>query len=229
MNTVMIIASGGIAQALANQLALTCDVIIVSRSEPLCQHEAFIPLDIDDKDCLDLMVKTIVERQVSCVIDTIGVLHDKKHMPEKSLCELDIDWFMKSMRINCLFTAHLLSRLTKALPKKSHLIFVALSARVGSISDNRLGGWISYRTSKAALNMVIKTTAAEWRRRLPNSIVIAYHPGTVRTRLSTPFLSQAKTIFTPEMAADYLIQFIPTLTLDMSGLFYDWKKTLVSP
>ncbi len=229
MNTVMIIASGGIAQALANQLASTCHVIIVSRTEPSCQHEAFIPLNIDDQDCLDLIVKTIVERPVSCVINTIGVLYDEKHMPEKSVCEFDSDWFMKNMRINCLFTAHLLARLTPALPKQSHLRFIALSARVGSISDNRLGGWISYRTSKAALNMVIRTTAAEWKRRLPNSILIAYHPGTVRTTLSEPFLSQAKNIFTPEMAADYLIQFMSCLTSDMSGLFYDWKKTFILP
>jgi NAD(P)-dependent dehydrogenase (short-subunit alcohol dehydrogenase family) len=103
-------------------------------------------------------------------------------------------------------------------------VFAALSARVGSISDNRLGGWASYRASKAALNMLLRTAAIEHQRRRPESIVVALHPGTVDTRLSAPFqrgVPEGK-LFTPTYAVDRLLHVIDGLRPTDTGGFFAW-------
>ena len=114
---------------------------------------------------------------------------------------------------------------------------VALSARVGSITDNQLGGWYSYRASKAALNMLVRTLAIEWQRTVPNSCLIAYHPGTVITDLSAPFIASSQTestadakssgLLTPEQASHQLLTLIPRLEASDSGSFWDWRHEVV--
>ncbi len=227
MNQVMIIAAGDIGSALANQWFTNHHVTVVSRTKPMCQYHEYIPLDIDDPTCLEAIANAVVAKKIDCVVNTMGVLHREHHTPEKTLANLDDAWFMENMRVNCLFTLKLLSRLTAVLPKDSSLRFIAFSARVGSISDNQWGGWVSYRTSKAALNMVIKTTAIEWARRFPNAVVIGYHPGTVDTRLSKPFSSHAPELFSPAKAALDLNALIAHLTPSMSGNVYDWAQNRV--
>ena len=104
-------------------------------------------------------------------------------------------------------------------------MFTSLSARVGSIGDNRLGGWYAYRASKAALNMFIRTLSIEWARLRPPIICAALHPGTVATKLSAPFTQQKKssTVFTPRQSAEYLLAVIAGLTQQDSGSFLAWN------
>jgi NAD(P)-dependent dehydrogenase (short-subunit alcohol dehydrogenase family) len=106
-------------------------------------------------------------------------------------------------------------------------VFAALSARVGSISDNRLGGWASYRASKAALNMLLKTLALEHSRRWPDSVIVGLHPGTVDTALSKPFSSRvpAERLFEPSQSARYLLGVIDDLTPTATGGFFAWDGT----
>ena len=110
-------------------------------------------------------------------------------------------------------------------------VFAALSARVGSISDNRLGGWYSYRASKAALNMLLKTLAIETRRRNPQQIIVGLHPGTVDTALSQPFQKNVKpgALFTADDSARYLLNVIDGLSAEQSGGIFDWQGREITP
>lgn len=110
------------------------------------------------------------------------------------------------------------------MPRKERSVFAALSARVGSISDNRLGGWHAYRASKAALNMLVRNYAIEQARRAPGAICVGLHPGTVDTSLSRPFQSGVPEgrLFTPDEAAGYLLDVIDALGPDDSGRCFDW-------
>ena len=115
------------------------------------------------------------------------------------------------------------------LRQDNKAVFAALSARVGSISDNRLGGWYSYRASKAALNMLIKTAAIEQARKYKNKIVIGLHPGTVDTALSKPFQGNVPggKLFSPQQSATYLLNVVNDVTVDNTGQLLDWNGKVV--
>jgi NAD(P)-dependent dehydrogenase (short-subunit alcohol dehydrogenase family) len=117
------------------------------------------------------------------------------------------------------------------LRKGRKTVFAALSARVGSISDNRLGGWSSYRASKAALNMLLRTLAIEHARKWPDSVVVALHPGTADTALSKPFSSRvpAERLFSPSRSAGYLLGVIDDLKPSTTGGFFAWDGTPIEP
>ncbi|MFT6908297.1 MAG: NAD(P)-dependent dehydrogenase (short-subunit alcohol dehydrogenase family) [Oleiphilaceae bacterium] len=127
------------------------------------------------------------EKPLDLVIVANGILHDVDIMPEKSLRELSAEKFHRIFEVNtitpALITKHFLPKLNRNKPS----IFAALSARVGSISDNRLGGWYAYRASKSALNMIIKNASIEIGRRNKDAIIVGIHPGTVDSNLSKPF------------------------------------------
>ena len=110
--------------------------------------------------------------------------------------------------------------------KEEKSIFASISAKVGSISDNYLGGWYSYRASKAALNQIIKTASIEQKRLNKNLIVVSVHPGTVNTKLSSPFIGKRK-VQTPSEAATKIINLLETLTVEDSGLFFDYNKNII--
>ena len=109
------------------------------------------------------------------------------------------------------------------LPRSGKAVFATLSARVGSIGDNRLGGWYSYRASKAALNQPVRTAAVELARRSPDALCIALHPGTVATSLSAPFAAAGLDVHSPPVAAGHLLAVIDRLTAEASGGFFDWR------
>jgi len=123
------------------------------------------------------------------IINTIGVLHSEQWMPEKKLDDLNQDQLSKMFNTNTIGPALTIKYFSKLLDPK-HSVMATLSAKVGSIEDNRLGGWYSYRASKAALNMIIKTASIEFARTKPNIALIALHPGTVNSGLSQPFRGQ---------------------------------------
>ncbi|QNQ11342.1 SDR family NAD(P)-dependent oxidoreductase [Sphingomonas alpina] len=153
-----------------------------------------------------------------------GLLHQDDHGPEKAYAELDPDWLARTLAINAIGPALLAKHFLPLLPRTGRTVFAALTARVGSIADNRLGGWYGYRASKAALNMLIRTLAIEERRRNSSSIVVGLHPGTVDTALSRPFQGNVTpgNLFAPDRAAVQLLDVIDGLRAPDSGKFFGW-------
>jgi len=155
------------------------------------------------------------------IINTVGVLHTNRWMPEKRLDDLNAEQLIELMKINAIGPALTFRHFSKLLDPQSS-IMVTLSAKVGSIEDNRLGGWYSYRSSKAALNMLVKTTSIEWARTKPNTTLIAMHPGTVNSRLSKPF--RGEQIGRPaNQAASEMFTVIESLTREDSGSFITYS------
>ena len=164
---------------------------------------------------------------IRLAIDATGFLHDEAQMPEKSLRELDACRLARSFALNAIGPALLMKHLLPALPREGRAVFATLSARVGSIGDNRLGGWYGYRASKAALNQFVRTAAVELARRSPAAICVALHPGTVATGLSAPFAAAGLDVQAPEVAAARLLAVIDRLTPAESGGFFDHRGEAV--
>ena len=159
------------------------------------------------------------------VIVATGLLHAGEAGPEKALRELDPSWLAQVYAVNAIGPALVAKHFLPIMPKTGRIVFAALSARVGSISDNRLGGWHGYRASKAALNMMVRNLAIEERRRNDRSIVVTLHPGTVDTALSRPFQTnvQPGRLFNPERAALQLLDVIEELKVTDSGRLFDFE------
>jgi len=159
------------------------------------------------------------------VIVATGLLHDADNGPEKALRDLDPDWLAKIYAVNAIGPVLVAKHFLPIMPRGRPTVFAALSARVGSISDNRIGGWHGYRASKAALNMFVRNLAIEERRRNDRAIVVALHPGTVATALSRPFQGNvpAGKLFDPERAALQLLDVIEGLKVPDSGKLFDFE------
>jgi NAD(P)-dependent dehydrogenase (short-subunit alcohol dehydrogenase family) len=154
------------------------------------------------------------------VIVASGVLHTPSAQPEKRLADLRLDAMQEVFRVNT-FGPALVLRHFAPLMDRQHSVMALLSARVGSIGDNRLGGWYSYRASKAALNMLVKTAAIEMRRTHPGAVLVALHPGTVASALSRPF--RGEEIGRPaSQAAQEMLQVLEGLRPEDSGSFVAW-------
>jgi len=161
------------------------------------------------------------EAPFQLIINTIGVLHTSNWMPEKKLDDLNADQLVELMKINAIGPALTIRHFSKLLDPKNS-IMVTLSAKVGSIEDNRLGGWYSYRASKTTLNMLIKTASIEWARTKPNTALIAMHPGTVNSRLSKPFRGEQIGRPAYDAAAD-MFAVIENLKKEDSGSFITYS------
>ena len=154
-----------------------------------------------------------------------GILHSENIKPEKRLEDFDVEAFQQVITANTLTPMLWIQKLTPLLAKKSPCKFVVFSARVGSISDNRFGGWYSYRASKAALNMMIKTASIEFSRRAKNIKLIAFHPGTTDTPLSKPFQKNVPSnkLFTSEFVAKQLLEIVENAPVDQTASYLDWE------
>ena len=161
--------------------------------------------------------------EVRLVIDATGFLHDERQVPEKSWRDLDAAKLARSFALNAIGPALLMKHVLPMLPRKGKAVFATLSARVGSIADNRLGGWYAYRASKAALNQLVRTSAIELARRSPEALCIALHPGTVATPLSAPFATAGLQVHQPIEAAHHLLAVVDRLAAGSSGGFFDWR------
>ncbi len=168
---------------------------------------------------------------LDCVIVTIGILHNGEITPEKSLRECSTEKFQHLFAINTILPALVAKHFLPRLNKDKRSIFAALSARVGSISDNRLGGWYAYRASKAALNMIIKNAAIEVARRNKRAIIVGLHPGTVDSDLSKPFQKNVPEgrLFTPDFSAKELWQVLENLKPEHSGQCFAWDGQEIAP
>jgi NAD(P)-dependent dehydrogenase (short-subunit alcohol dehydrogenase family) len=157
-----------------------------------------------------------------------GVLHSAGLNPEKANSQLSAEALTTAFAVNTIGPALVARALLPLMPRGRKTVLAALSARVGSIADNRLGGWHSYRASKAALNQLIHTMAIEQARRNPEQILLALHPGTVDSDLSKPFQKGVKTLFTPEQSARHLLRVIDAATPAQSGLLLDWRGEVIA-
>lgn len=227
-SAVIIGASGGIGAALraAIEDEGTYDVIhALSRSGDT-------PIDIEDEASIAAAAATIAAGPApSLVIVATGLLHDGSRSPEKSYREFDAAWMAKTLTVNAIGPALVAKHFMPLMPKQGRTIFAVLSARIGSISDNRLGGWYGYRMAKAALNQLVRTLSIEEKRRNDRSIVVGLHPGTVDTALSRPFQGNVRpgTLFTPDRAASQLLDVIDGLTVPDSGRLFDFEGKEVAP
>ena len=159
------------------------------------------------------------------VIDATGFLHSDVWAPEKSWRELDPAHMAHSFAVNAIGPALLMKHLLPLLASDGKAVFASLSAKVGSIGDNQLGGWYSYRASKAALNQLVHTAAIELRRKRPGAVCVALHPGTLDTALSAPFAKSGLDVRTPDQAAARMLALIDSLTPDHSGGFFHHDGT----
>ncbi len=221
----MVLGAGGIGQAFAQYCKdVNESVYLLGRNERSDNIPPEIKLDLENEQSLPQIAAFICKENIQTLVNTLGILHSPTHFPEKTINQLDEAWFNESLKVNCLSSLILLKHLNQRLAADSTFRFIALSARVGSISDNRVGGWLSYRVSKAALNMGLKTAAIEWTFKHKNAVIVGYHPGTVDTNLSRPFQANVKKLFSPYDASACLYSFIQSLKPEMSGGFYDWQK-----
>ncbi len=189
-------------------------------------------IDYDSKDSIAEAANFASKKKpLDLVIVANGLLHDGGIMPEKSLHELTAEKFNRVFAANTIVPALIAKYFLPKLNKLSSSRFAVLSARVGSISDNRLGGWYAYRASKAALNMIIKNAAIEIGRRNKYAIVVGLHPGTVDSYLSKPFQSNvpSEKLFRPEFAAQALLNVLEGLKVNQSGRCFAWNGQEIPP
>ncbi len=236
-------ASGGIGLAIAEQLSTMKEM----KTLVLCAAHAtaslalktlgaachargidalILDVDVSDESSLANLAASLKETVpvIDLVVNTAGLLHGPEIAPEKSITQISAGTMQRSFAVNAFGPILLAKALWPWLRAKKPVVFASLSARVGSIADNRLGGWYSYRAAKAAQNQLLKTMAIELTQLNPSSIVLALHPGTTDTALSRPFQSgvAAEKLFTAEFVASRLLQLILDATPADSGSFIAW-------
>jgi NAD(P)-dependent dehydrogenase (short-subunit alcohol dehydrogenase family) len=163
-------------------------------------------------------------QSLNLLVNCVGVLHDSEVQPEKSLRQIDPAKLLHYFQVNSLPSVLLAKHFQPLLKSTPGSVFAAISAKIGSIEDNRLGGWYGYRASKAALNMFLKTIAIEYSRKNPRTIVVALHPGTTNTRLSQPFQRNVPPdrLFSVDRTVSQLLSVIDQLTEADNGAFFSW-------
>ncbi|WAL59665.1 SDR family NAD(P)-dependent oxidoreductase [Thermocoleostomius sinensis] len=186
-----------------------------------------LPMDVTDEAQIQQGIEQIftICPQLHLVINCVGILHEGTLQPEKSLRQITADHLLRYFQVNSIATALLAKHLLPLLQHGDRSVFASISAKLGSIEDNQLGGWYGYRASKAALNMLIRTIAIEYQRRSPNTIVVALHPGTTDTRLSKPFQKNVppEKLFSTDRTVTQLLNVIANLNSSDSGGFFSWN------
>lgn len=252
-------ASSGIAKALITQLRHECPVIAISRSHghdantdhhnighhhgrgeaihsPSRHHSGHHSLEYyrcDNSDsAIAGIIAALMSRQVRVTRVYIfnGVLHQAGLSPEKRLEEISAESMQTLFHINSVIPMLWLKHLLPLVKGQTPCVVTVLSARIASISDNRLGGWYSYRASKAALNMLLQTAAVEYARRAKNVALLAFHPGTTDTELSKPFQQNVakEKLFTTEFVSQRLLKVSSGLTPSPQAYFIDWNGATIS-
>lgn len=224
-------ASGGIGAALVELLAGdpgVAEVLAFSRSGRAIDRPKVTAGIIDIADPDSIAAATADLGDVHLVIVATGLLHADGLSPERDLRQLDAASFARAFAVNATGPALVAQALLPRLAKGRKTAFAALSARVGSIGDNRLGGWHAYRASKTALNQLLRTMAIEQARKNPASLVVGLHPGTVDTGLSKPFQRNVPRLFTPAESAGHLLAVLDRLTPADSGRVFAWDGAAIA-
>ncbi len=237
-NILIVGASGGVGRALLDEICQRypdAASFAWSRTMPVSLPAGVRWASVDITDEASIMKAAATIPELDLVVVATGLLHRPGHdamqavSPEKSWRAIDAAAMAESYLINAIGPALVAKHILSKLPRDRRSVFAALSARVGSISDNRLGGWYSYRASKAALNQIIRTLAVELSVKSPKAICVGLHPGTVDTPLSQPFqaIVAADRLFTPAQTANHLVTVIEALQLSQSGRVLDWAGKVV--
>ena len=231
---IIIGSSGGIGAALERKLASKGYIVCgLSRSrDAAAGSEEQLTIDLTSERSIEAAGAHLQSGMpFSMILIAAGLLHDAEVAPEKAMRDLDQPSLTRLFAVNAIGPALVAKHFVPLLPKRGRCVFGALSARVGSIADNSLGGWYGYRASKAALNMLIRTLSIELARTRPEAICVALHPGTVDTRLSKPFQKgvAGDRLFSPDQAAAQLLDVIETLHPDQSGRCFAWDGAEIAP
>lgn len=224
---IVIGATGGIGQAFVNHLTASghfSSVLEYSRKTTPA-------LDFTNPASVEACAENAKQQaagrgcDIRLIIDATGYLHDENFQPEKSLRQIDADYMAKQFQINAIGPALLMKHFCPLLPRSGKSVFATLSAKVGSIGDNRMGGWYGYRAAKAALNQLVKCTAIEIGRNKRDCVCVALHPGTVNTGLSGPFAKSGLKVQSPDEATANMLNVIDQLDAQKSGGFFAYDGT----
>ena len=222
-------ASGGIGSAITDLLASggfeTVHALSRLGSDRSLVGVRVGRIDLENEASVATAAAQLVEgAPLRFILVATGLLHDRALQPEKTYRTLDPEHLARSFRINAIGPALVAKHMLPLVPKAGKSVFAVLSARVGSIEDNRLGGWYGYRASKAALNQFVRTIAIELSRQKPEAVCVALHPGTVDTSLSSPFQAGTKInkVFSPAYSAERLLAVTDAVTAAHSGQFFAW-------
>ena len=220
--------SGGIGRALVEacleQFQSTTVDATYYKHKPDFSHDRLIWHKLNLADEPEVVYLAEQLGNLDWVINAAGLLHNESGLPEKTIKKFDPNFLIENLQANTLPSLLLAKHFQKNLKQSEQSVFAVVSAKVGSISDNQLGGWYSYRATKAALNMVLKTLSIEWQRTLPKCCVASLHPGTTDTHLSQPFQSNVPEgkLFPPEKTAHLLLNILQNLTPEQTGRFWSW-------
>ncbi len=226
MRSIVIGASGGIGTAIADAVAgRGGEVIRLGR-----QGTPALQLD-DDRSIADAADAARAAGPFDLIFLATGLLHDGPVKPERSYRDIDGAALDRLFRVNAIGPAVVMRHFLPLLARDRRAVFAVLSARIGSIGDNRLGGWVGYRASKAALNQIVRTLAIELARTTPRAILVGLHPGTVDTALSAPFQRAVLDgrLFSPAQSAAHLLAVLDGLTAADSGGCFDWAGDRIVP
>lgn len=234
-NIVVFGATGSIGSAIVDRLKSlypAANIAAVSQQKPDLEQAGVRYHQIEyanEQSIADLASR--FNNDLDLVFVATGILHSDGLCPEKSLKQISTAAFEKIFSANTIFPAMVAKHFIPKLNQKSKSIFTSISARVGSISDNRLGGWYAYRVSKAALNMFIKTASIETSRTNKNAIIVGLHPGTVDSKLSKPFQARVPEgkLFTPIYSAERLIDVLASIDTADSGKCFAWDGQEIQP
>ncbi|MFM7085825.1 MAG: SDR family NAD(P)-dependent oxidoreductase [Cyanobium sp.] len=222
----LVVGAGGIGRALLQALPARAPGLQLWSAGRRGEGSRHLALDLEDDASLEAFAAQVKQRlqPLRLVLCCAGLLHDGSLQPEKRLSQVTRARLSRSFAVNAWGPLLLAQAVEPALQRDLPCHFASLSARVGSIGDNRLGGWYSYRAAKAAQNQLLTTLALEWRRRLPLACVTLLHPGTTATLLSEPFRGAvpSERLFTPERAAAQLLDVLERRTPGDSGAFLAW-------
>ena len=222
----LVVGPGGIGSAVAAELSQCCPQLKVLTSGRHGPPACSLQLDIENDRDLERLATTLraEERPLRLVFNCSGRLHGPGLQPEKRLQQVDRSGLEQQFGINAMAPILLAKAIEPLLQRDQPFHFASLSARVGSIGDNRTGGWYGYRAAKAAQNQLLRCLSIEWTRRWPLATVSLLHPGTTDTDLSRPFQSfvAPEKLFSPERAARQLVEVLLQQTPEHSGAFLAW-------
>ncbi len=235
MTNVIIGASGGIGRAFVKSLLKNYPqekIYAFSRSGTDFDYSQVINgrIDITDESSIETAAASITEPLKRVIVAT-GILHNESLSPEKTINSLSLENMKTVFEINTFGPALIARYFLPKLVDSEASLFAAISARVGSISDNGLGGWYSYRASKTALNMILKTASIEVARKNKNAVVVGLHPGTVDTDLSKPFKANVPEgkLFDADYSVQKLMSVIEGLTPSDTGKVFAWDGEEIAP
>jgi NAD(P)-dependent dehydrogenase (short-subunit alcohol dehydrogenase family) len=209
-------------------LAAAGELLALAAERP---HLICLKLDLTQESQIAALISAIQTKtsQLHWVVNCAGLLHNDQIQPEKSLQQISSEQLLQYFQVNSIGAVLLAKHLLPLLRHQDRSTFATVSAKVGSIGENQLGGWYGYRASKAALNMLIKTAALEYSRKSPHTVIVLLHPGTTDTRLSAPFQRNVppEKLFSVERTVEQLWAVLTGLELKDSGQFFSWDGTLL--